>query len=146
AREQLKRRWGREVTEEDRKRADTLRQAFFQLFDKLLGSALDAGDGERPKPLRHFPLLRHFVLGFADANQELLGDVDGVYVTADILTVLLEHVELLLEALVTGRAIPTVGIFRDQFKHYFLAAASDGDRRMRFLHSFGIVDRIGDRV
>src|SRR5215469_15475607 len=146
AREQLEGRWRREVTKKDGKRRDALRHAFFQLFDELLGGAFDAGDGEWPEPLRHFPFLRYLVFGFADTDQELLGDVYGAYVAAHILAVLLEHVELLLKALISGRAIPAVGIFRDQFEHYLFTAATDGYRRMRFLDPLGIVDRVGDRV
>ena len=57
-----------------------------------------------------------------------------------------EHVELVLEALVAGRTIPSIGELGDQLQHHFFAGASDRDRRMRLLHRLGIAERFLDRI
>src|SRR5258708_10798517 len=145
-REQLERRRRREVAEENRKRRDSHRDALLQLLDQLLRRTLDSGRDERLEHLRRLPLRLDFRVALPDANQQLLRDVDRVHVAPDVFAMLLEHVEFVLEAFVTGRTVPSIGEPRDQLQHDLFAAAANRDRWMRLLYRLGIADRFIDLV
>src|SRR5271154_2762533 len=143
-REQFERRRWRKVAEENRERGNAHRDALSEFFDQLLRRALDSGCDERLEHLRRLPFRFDFSVVLADTYEQLLRHVDRVNVAPDVFAVLLEHVELVLEAFVAGWAVPAVGESRDQLQHDLLAATADRDRWMRLLHRLRITDRFLD--